>query len=135
MNEIVFSIGGIEFKAKLLEKEAPERCREFWNALPIETNLHHAKMAGFEVLCYFFKPGLKLSEKNENKRFIRDMNPGDIWGNGFGFGMVYGEVSNEPSPQNVFARVTEKGELEKMKKACISVWRNNGQKITVRKSG
>ena len=134
MSEIVVSTGGIEFKAKLLEKEAPERCREFWNALPIETNLHHAKFAGFEVFCSFFKRGLEMSAKTENGGLLRDMNPGDIFGNGFSFAMVYGEVSNEPYPVNLFAHVTEKGELEKMKKACISVWRRNGQKITIRKS-
>ena len=75
-----------------------------------------------------------MSDKTENGSFLRDMDPGDMFGIGFSFGMVYGEVSNEPYPSNVFARVTEKGELEKMKKACISVWRRNGQKITVRKS-
>ena len=134
MSEIVVSTGGIEFKAKLLEKEAPERCREFWNALPIETDLHHAKFGGMEVFCSFFKPGLEMRAAAENRSYIRDMNPGDIYGNGFGFGIVYGELSKEPYPVTVFANVIKKGELEKMKKACRSVWRRNGQKATVRKS-
>ncbi len=76
-----------------------------------------------------------MSAKSENEYFIKDTNPGDFYGNGFGFGIVYGLTnSKELFPVTVFARVTEKEELEKMKKACNIIWRRNGQKTTVRKS-
>lgn len=133
MREIAISIGETKFIALLLEKEAPETCKAYWDVLPIESDFHHAKIAGNEVFCSFFKPELKLPEKLENRKLVAELKAGDIFGYEIGLGVIYGEVAPEPYPVTVFARVTEKRELEKMKKACRSVWRKNGQKMAVRK--
>jgi len=134
LKKVMINVGDTEFSAFLLETEAPMMTKAFWDILPIESDLHHAKIAGNEVFCAVFAPRMNMPDKLENRIYISEGKPGDIFACGYNLGLIYGETASERFPVNVFAHVTEEGELEKMRKACIGVWRKNGQKITMRKS-
>ena len=54
MRKIKISFRSQMAEATLLEKEAPKACNAIWNRLPIEADVHCAKVAGEEV--FFMVP-------------------------------------------------------------------------------
>lgn len=43
---IVLEAGGVAVEAELLEAAAPDTCKRFWDALPIEETLRHVRWGG-----------------------------------------------------------------------------------------
>ena len=62
-NTIQMAIGNDVFKASMLEKKAPTICETIWKDLPIKTTVHHAKLAGLEMMCQLSKV---YTDKREN---------------------------------------------------------------------
>jgi hypothetical protein len=131
LKEFEICIGGICFKATLLEEVAPNTCKAYWDSMPIEDEAYHGKLAGSEIYSTFQRPIAKIEP--ENKHLLCELKPGDISGSGGGFAIFYGEVSPEPYEENIFARVVDKEELEKLKKAGHRLWFKPGVKIVMRK--
>ena len=66
--------GGEKFQGRLLEKEAPETCEKFWEALPFEGKILHGSFTGFTMFFFVeFKVG-----KVENP-FIGGGQAGDVF--------------------------------------------------------
>jgi hypothetical protein len=117
-----FERGG-SFTADLLEEQAPETCQAFWDLLPIQQRLGHAKFSGHVI--YIF-PGINL-ERMENSRCVGVL-PGEILFNPHVTNrpphpkevmIVYGPALIRDAfgyaPSNLFARITENvGEIAKI---------------------
>lgn len=63
MRQIEIQIGENTIIATLLDDKAPKTCNALWNALPIETTVHQAKMAGGEM--FWVTPSM-LVQEDEN---------------------------------------------------------------------
>jgi len=131
LNEIEICLNDLCFRASLLKKEAPKTCKAYWDALPIEGEAHHGELAGSEFYFNFIRPIAKL--ERENKYFLNELKPGDICGGGGGIAFFYSDVSPEPYPENLFACVTKKEELKKMRKMGYKIWYKPGGKIIIRR--
>jgi hypothetical protein len=67
----ILNIGGTKAVAELLEREAPEITRRFWDSLPVDGFGVHAKFAGQELIVM-----VPFYAEPENE--ILDVQPGDI---------------------------------------------------------
>ena len=131
MRKIEICIGDICFKATLLDEEAPVTCNALWDILPHVNEAHHDDLDG-AVFYFSFYHQINPREI-ENYYLLNELKPGDISGIGYGIIIVYGQPAPKPSPENLIARVTEKEDLDKLKKAGYRLWFKPGAKVTVRR--
>lgn len=128
--KIKISIGERTFLVELLDQLAPRTCTFLWNALPLESDAHHAKIAGYELFFGFRKP---LTEDGplEKKDYIYDMKPGEVAVAGYTMILCYGEMRHEPFPITIIARVTDN--FEEFREACGRAFRKPGERIKITK--
>lgn len=72
---IVFEVEGVKAVAELQEDLSPKATAAFWDALPIDTKLMHAKWSG-EVS--FFRPGPGLAKITELENPVCSIYPGTL---------------------------------------------------------
>ena len=65
MREISLIIGGLKFKALLLETEAPKTCSAFLSRMPIKGKVIHARWSGESV--WFPMDSIKIDVPPENQ--------------------------------------------------------------------
>ncbi len=124
---IIFEVEGVEAAAELQEELSPKTTEAFWNALPLDTTLMHAKWSG--EVC-FFRPGPGLAGITELENPVTSIYPGTLvmrprgtealmaYGTGeyrWGIGVDYTTrlaklVDNEETFLAVLRRMHEEGE-------------------------
>jgi hypothetical protein len=128
-------IGSEQVTAEMLDNEAPRTCEAFWNSLPMESDLHHAKYAGAQI--YFMCPRPILDEwpPVEGKVQVWQGNAGQVcWYQPKQFiAILYGELEHEEVDVSVFAKIIEQ-DLSKLRMIGRKCWLNPGNKVVVRKT-
>lgn len=125
-------IGKTTVVATLLEKQAPKTCDAIWNALPFESEAHHAKIAGTEL--YFMAVPKILIEEMENAVKVHDAPLGAV---SYYPMRPYIQVFIGDLVQvwnvdvNLFATITEN--LEGARMAVRRAWIRPGERVIVRK--
>lgn len=72
---IVFEVEGVRAVAELHEELSPAATAAFWDALPMDTTLMHAKWSG--EVC-FFRPGPGLAKITELENPVCSLYPGTL---------------------------------------------------------
>jgi hypothetical protein len=111
---------------ELLHDGAPRTCRAIADLLPLEGELHYAKIAGEEV---FF--GIPLLLPVEHGAHVPDLPAGSIvyWPVRQVFCLYYGQPQDEAATVTVFARVTEN--LEGLRRIGEQVRACQGERVRV----
>jgi hypothetical protein len=65
MKEIALKIGGLSFKAQLLEAEAPKTCSAFLSGMPIDGKVIHARWSGESVWFPMDSIGIDAPPENQ----------------------------------------------------------------------
>ena len=65
MKEIALKIGGLSFKAKLLEAKAPKTCSAFLSRMPIDGKVIHARWSGESVWFPMDSIGIDAPPENQ----------------------------------------------------------------------
>jgi hypothetical protein len=132
MREIEIQIGSMVAVAKLLDKEAPKHCDSLWNSLPIESTVHHSKMAGGQL--YLITPSA-LPEELANAVAGNKQQPGDIVyaPSVQELEIMYSEPGFEPIDFTLLGRITEN--LDGLRAVGREIWLNPGQRVIIRKKG
>ena len=112
----------------MLDEKAPTVCEAIWKALPVKTSLHHAKIAGEEMIAQFPRV---VTDKRENTVKVYQAKPGDVcwFPSRQIFLIYYGECCLEPADVDVFATIGDN--LEELKVAGREAWRNPGRMIEI----
>lgn len=119
--------GGV-FEAELLEEEAPETCKAFLNALPMEGTVRQARFAGEEV---FFRAEIAVGPENRVAPKAGDIafNADPAWK---AVCIYYGDkIKASSPPYNLFARI--RGDLAQLKAVGERVWRKGEETVRVEK--
>lgn len=125
--EIIFERGGI-LKAELLDKEAPDTCNAFWNALPVAGEGRHARVSGQE---FYFRCDISCNKENNEQAKVGDIsfNVNPDWQ---AVCIYYGEgITKKENPFNKFARITSNMEL--LAEIGERIWLQGTEEITVRR--
>ncbi len=65
MKEFALKIGGINFKARMLEAEAPDTCAAFLSRMPIDGKVIHARWSGESVWFPMNDIGIDVKPENQ----------------------------------------------------------------------
>ena len=65
MKEFALKIGGISFKARMLEAEAPNTCEVFLSRMPIDGKVIHARWSGESVWFPMNDIGIDVKPENQ----------------------------------------------------------------------
>ncbi len=65
MKEFALKIGGINFKARMLETEAPDTCAAFLSRMPIDGKVIHARWSGESVWFPMNDIGIDVKPENQ----------------------------------------------------------------------
>jgi hypothetical protein len=129
---IEFTVGDTSFIVELMDEKAPKTCDGIWNALPLESDMHHAKFAGEEVFFEFSRPITDPRASIENLGYLPEMKAGQISSRGAMMVICYGRMENERFTVNLIGQVTE-DTFEDFRDSMIRAFRNPGEKILIRK--
>lgn len=112
--------------AELLESSYPDICEEFCKLLPLEEDLHYAKIAGEEMI-FLIPKVLPYNPSAMSK--VDDVEEGSIayFPDRQMILIFYGRIQEKDAKINCFARIVEN--LEGIKEAGEKVRINQGKKV------